>query len=163
MASMDVPTDRPGRVSAARRVVARPTYITWLTLAFMTTASVASLRSAPTMAVYGLTCVPAVWRRARMALAIVALAKATLLVLAYRRALGIPQRSCWPPPPGAVTSAGARAATEARVARGGTRPHGAALDFAWSTAATIEPWVEGATSSPASSRTSKPPARPCTS
>ena len=32
----------------------RPTYITWLTLAFMTTASVASLRSAPTMAVYGL-------------------------------------------------------------------------------------------------------------
>ena len=36
---------------------AKPTYITWLTLAFMTTASVASLRSAPTMAVYGLTCV----------------------------------------------------------------------------------------------------------
>ena len=42
---------RPGRS------VAKPTYITWLTLAFMTTASVASLRSAPTMAVYGLTCV----------------------------------------------------------------------------------------------------------
>ena len=37
--------------------VVKPTYITWLTLAFMTTASVASLRSAPTMAVYGLTCV----------------------------------------------------------------------------------------------------------
>src|SRR5689334_11317320 len=35
----------------------KPTYITWLTLAFMTTSSVASLRSAPTMAVYGLTCV----------------------------------------------------------------------------------------------------------
>ena len=39
------------------RIVAKPTYITWLTLAFMTTASVASLRSAPTMAVYGLDCV----------------------------------------------------------------------------------------------------------
>lgn len=37
--------------------VAKPKYITWVTLAMMTTASVASLRSAPTMAVYGLACV----------------------------------------------------------------------------------------------------------
>ena len=57
MLSMDVPADRPIAVPAAPAVVAKPTYITWLTLAFMTTASVASLRSAPTMAVYGLTCV----------------------------------------------------------------------------------------------------------
>jgi putative glutamate/gamma-aminobutyrate antiporter len=57
MASMDVPADRPVAVPAAKPVVAKPTYITWLTLAFMTTSSVASLRSAPTMAVYGLTCV----------------------------------------------------------------------------------------------------------
>ena len=57
MASMDVPADRPAAAPAARVVVAKPTYITWVTLAFMTTASVASLRSAPTMAVYGLTCV----------------------------------------------------------------------------------------------------------
>ena len=57
MASMDVPADRPVAVPAAPAVVVKPTYITWLTLAFMTTASVASLRSAPTMAVYGLTCV----------------------------------------------------------------------------------------------------------
>ena len=57
MASMDVPAGRPAVVPAATGVVAKPTYITWLTLAFMTTASVASLRSAPTMAVYGLTCV----------------------------------------------------------------------------------------------------------
>ena len=57
MASMDVPADRPAAAPAARVAVAKPTYITWLTLAFMTTASVASLRSAPTMAVYGLTCV----------------------------------------------------------------------------------------------------------
>ena len=57
MASMDVPADRPVAVPAAKAVVAKPTYITWLTLAFMTTSSVASLRSAPTMAVYGLACV----------------------------------------------------------------------------------------------------------
>ena len=57
MSSMDVPADRPVDVPAAKVAMVRPTYITWLTLAFMTTASVASLRSAPTMAVYGLTCV----------------------------------------------------------------------------------------------------------
>src|SRR5215217_3035244 len=57
MASMDVPAGRPVAVPAKPAVIAKPTYITWLTLAFMTTASVASLRSAPTMAVYGLTCV----------------------------------------------------------------------------------------------------------
>ena len=33
------------------------TCITWLTLAFMTTASIATLRGAPTMAVYGSTAV----------------------------------------------------------------------------------------------------------
>ena len=57
MSSMDVPADRTVAAPAARATVVKPTYITWLTLAFMTTASVASLRSAPTMAVYGLTCV----------------------------------------------------------------------------------------------------------
>src|ERR687897_3911631 len=57
MNSMDVPADRPVSVPATPAAVVKPTYITWLTLAFMTTASVASLRSAPTMAVYGLTCV----------------------------------------------------------------------------------------------------------
>ena len=29
------------------------------------------------------------------------------------------------------------------MARGAPRPHDAALHFAWSTAATIEPWAEG--------------------
>jgi glutamate:GABA antiporter len=57
MASMDVPAGQSVTVPEARAVIARPTFITWVTLAFMTTASVASLRSAPTMAVYGLTCV----------------------------------------------------------------------------------------------------------
>jgi hypothetical protein len=57
MASMDVPADRPVTAPAARARVGQPTYIAWLTLVFMTTASVASMRSTPTMAVYGLTCV----------------------------------------------------------------------------------------------------------
>ncbi|MEU9203447.1 APC family permease [Streptomyces sp. NPDC048332] len=50
-ASADLP--RP-RTAAARPATSA---MTWVTLAFMTTASVASLRAAPTMAVYGLACV----------------------------------------------------------------------------------------------------------
>src|SRR5262245_11844388 len=57
MASMDLPASGRTAAPAPARAIAKPTYITWLTLAFMTTSSVASLRSAPTMAVYGLTCV----------------------------------------------------------------------------------------------------------
>ena len=70
-------------------------------------------------------------------------ALAALFVLAYRRLLGVTRRPSWPPPFDAVTSAGAQAATEAFVARGSARPHDAALPFAWSTAGTIEPLVEG--------------------
>jgi cardiolipin synthase len=82
-------------------------------------------------------------RRLRTALAVVGLVAAALFVGVYRQVLGITQRSSWPPPADAVTSAGAEAATEAFAARDGVRPHDADLDFAWSTAATIEPWVEG--------------------
>ncbi len=84
--------------------------------------------------------------------------------LVYRQVLGITQRPSWPPPPDAVTSAGAKAATEAFAARDGTRPHDAALDFAWSTAATIEPLGRGQDLLPAHlRRTSRRPARRCTS
>jgi cardiolipin synthase len=65
-------------------------------------------------------------------------------VVVYRQVLGVTQRSNWPPPPDAVTPAEAQTATEAFAARNGARPHDAALPFAWSTAATIEPWAEGA-------------------
>jgi cardiolipin synthase len=75
-------------------------------------------------------------RRGRRALVVVALLCAWLLVALYRRVLSIPQRRSWPPPPDAVTSAGAKAAIESPAAP---------LRFAWSTAATIVPWVEGAT------------------
>jgi amino acid transporter len=54
---MEVPAAGPVTTPARAAAMVKPTYITWLTLAFMTTASVASLRSAPTMAVYGLACV----------------------------------------------------------------------------------------------------------
>ena len=83
-------------------------------------------------------------RRGRQVLAVAALVAAALFVLVYRQVLGITQRPSWPPPPDAVTPAGAEAATTAFGVRSGTRPHDAALDFAWSTAATIEPWAEGA-------------------
>ena len=70
---------------------------------------------------------------------------AGLFVLVYLQVLGITQRPSWPPGSDAVTSSGAEAATEAFAARDGARPHDADLDFAWSTAATVEPWVEGKT------------------
>ncbi|HET9288617.1 MAG TPA: phosphatidylserine/phosphatidylglycerophosphate/cardiolipin synthase family protein [Gaiella sp.] len=84
-------------------------------------------------------------RRLRDALGILGLLVAGLFVLVYLQVLGITQRPSWPPDSDAVTSSGAEAATEAFAARDGVRPHDADLDFAWSTAATVEPWVEGKT------------------
>jgi cardiolipin synthase len=83
-------------------------------------------------------------RRGSTALAVVGLVAAALFVLVFRQVLGITQRPSWPPPANAVTADRAEAATEAFAARDGTRPHDADFDFAWSTAATIEPWAEGA-------------------
>ena len=65
-------------------------------------------------------------RRLRRPLAILGLLAAGLFVLVFQQVLGITQRPSWPPPPGAVTSVGAEAATEAFAARAGTRPHDAA-------------------------------------
>ncbi len=59
MSAMDVPADDRSTAeqrAPARKMVAAPK-MTWLTLALMTTSSVASLRASPTMAVYGLACV----------------------------------------------------------------------------------------------------------
>ena len=73
---------------------------------------------------------------------LVALAGAA--ALAHRKVLGIEQHDCWPPAADAVTPDGAQAATEAFAARPRARPRDARLEFAWSTAATVEPWVDGA-------------------
>ena len=81
--------------------------------------------------------------RARTVVSVSLLVVALFFVVVFRQVLGVTQRPSWPPPATAVTAAGAEAATEAFAARDGTRPHDADLDFAWSTAATIEPSVEG--------------------
>jgi glutamate:GABA antiporter len=50
----------PQPAAASRPVAAattRPTYISWTAIVFLTISSVASLRAAPTMAVYGLACI----------------------------------------------------------------------------------------------------------
>src|SRR5690349_50659 len=55
---MDIPADGVDKSVAAARVRAPASaYISWIALALMTTSSVASLRAAPAMAVYGLACV----------------------------------------------------------------------------------------------------------
>ncbi len=78
----------------------------------------------------------------RYALTLVALATAGLFVV-HRRVLGIERRPSWPPRADAVTPDGAQAATEAFGARESARARDAALEFAWSTAATVEPWADG--------------------
>ena len=59
MSAADATAGRPRGAAAASRAAAVPKsmYISWVALALMTTSSVASLRPAPTMAVYGLACI----------------------------------------------------------------------------------------------------------
>src|SRR5690348_2342882 len=75
-------------------------------------------------------------RRGGLAIAGLLLAGA----VAYRQVLGGKRR---PPLSDAVSSAEAQAATEAFAVRSAARPRDAALPFAWSTASTIDPLVEG--------------------
>jgi cardiolipin synthase A/B len=77
------------------------------------------------------------------ALAVFALAVAGLAAVVHRRVLGIVRRPSWPPGADAVTADGAESATEAFRARREARPRDAALEFALSTAATLDPWVDG--------------------
>jgi amino acid transporter len=56
MSVSDAAAEGPKPV-AARPTIAGPVFISWTALALMTVSSVASLRPAPTMAVYGLACV----------------------------------------------------------------------------------------------------------
>ena len=56
MSAMDVP-GQPAAKAVARAKAPAAAWISWIALAMMTTSSVASLRAAPTMAVYGLACV----------------------------------------------------------------------------------------------------------
>ncbi len=57
VSTADAAADQPVPVAASRSRARAVPYISWIALALMTTSSVASLRAAPTMAVYGLACV----------------------------------------------------------------------------------------------------------
>src|SRR4051794_12028341 len=57
MSTTDASAEQPSAAAAARTRAPASAYISWVALAMMTTSSVASLRAAPTMAVYGLACV----------------------------------------------------------------------------------------------------------
>jgi amino acid transporter len=57
MSTKDVPAGPAASGATGRAKAAAAKYISWIALAMMTTSSVASLRAAPTMAVYGLACV----------------------------------------------------------------------------------------------------------
>ena len=66
---------------------------------------------------------------------------AVIAVVVYfaRRVFGIVSEDSWPPPPDAITAADAQAA----VSRFAGGPTDVGLPYAWSTAATVEPWPEG--------------------
>ncbi len=80
------------------------------------------------------------WRRA--ALGGLAIASAVVVLLVFLQALFVPEHVSWPPPADAITAEQAQAATE-QFADGSPRPRDVDLDYAWSTAATVEPWAEG--------------------
>jgi phosphatidylserine/phosphatidylglycerophosphate/cardiolipin synthase-like enzyme len=68
---------------------------------------------------------------------------ASALAVGWWRILRIVQRPSWPPGPGAVTAAGAQTATETFAGQPGHSPHELGIEYAWSTAAAIEPWAAG--------------------
>lgn len=57
MSATDAAGSRPESIRSRAAAVPKPVWISWIALALMTTSSVASLRPAPTMAVYGLAAV----------------------------------------------------------------------------------------------------------
>jgi cardiolipin synthase len=83
-----------------------------------------------------------VWHRVGAVLAVIGLLAMFLGFSLMSRVLVVAEDPSWPPPPDAVTSDEAQAATEAFVA-GDRRPSDVDIDYAWSTAASIDPWPEG--------------------
>jgi len=76
-------------------------------------------------------------------LAVLGLVLAVVFFFVYQRVLTIVQKPSWPPGPGAITAAGAQAATQRFAARPDAQPDDVGVPYAWSTAATIDPWPEG--------------------
>jgi cardiolipin synthase len=79
----------------------------------------------------------------RPVLAVVGILFAAFFFVVSRQVLAIVQKRCWPPGPNAITAAGAQLATRQFAARADSKPADVGVPYAWSTAATIEPWPEG--------------------
>ena len=76
-------------------------------------------------------------------LAVLGIVFAAFFFVVSRQVLAIVQKPSWPPAADAITAAGAQQAVEAFAARSDPRPSDVGMPYAWSTAATIEPWPEG--------------------
>jgi cardiolipin synthase len=76
-------------------------------------------------------------------LAVVGILFAALFFVISRQVLAIVQKPSWPPGPNAITAAGAQLATQRFAARSDPKPADVGVPYAWSTAATVEPWPEG--------------------
>jgi cardiolipin synthase len=83
---------------------------------------------------------PVSWRR--LVLGGLGVAATMLLFVVFVRVLFVAEVGSWPPPDDAIAASQAQAATELFV-NGSPRPRDADLEFAWSTAASVEPWAEG--------------------
>ena len=79
----------------------------------------------------------------RPVLAVLGILIAAFFFLVSRQVLAITQHPSWPPAADAITPDGAQQAVEAFAARRDPRPSDVGMPYAWSTAATIEPWPEG--------------------
>jgi cardiolipin synthase len=79
----------------------------------------------------------------RPVLAVVGILFAAFFFVVSRQVLAIVQKPSWPPGRGAITAAGAQLATQRFVARTDATPDDVGVPYAWSTAASIEPWPEG--------------------
>ena len=78
-------------------------------------------------------------------LAVLGIVFAAFFFLVSRQVLAITQHPSWPPAADAIAAAGAQQAVEEFAARGEPRPSDVGMPYAWSTAATLEPWPEGKT------------------
>ena len=79
----------------------------------------------------------------RPVLATLGLMFAAFFYIVYRQVLTISQKPSWPPTATAITAEGAQRATEQFAARSDPKPADVGMPYAWSTAATIDPWPEG--------------------
>jgi cardiolipin synthase A/B len=79
----------------------------------------------------------------RPTLAVLGLLFAAFFFVVYQHVLTIRQKPSWPPTVNAITSPGARVATQRFAARPDPKPTDVGMPYAWSTAATVEPWPEG--------------------